>query len=61
MHAERYMSLVKGEVDSGPAFSFPEVIAPPSNAVLVDDLQLLEHNFIDGRRTRFQNGRPSWR
>ena len=45
LHAERYMSLVKGEVDSGPAFSFPEVIAPPSNTVLVDDLQLLEHNF----------------
>ena len=39
------MSLVKGEVDSGPAFSFTEVIAPPSNIVLVDDLQLLEHNF----------------
>ena len=39
------MSLLEGEVYSGPAFTFPEVIARPHGMVLIDDLRPLEHHF----------------
>ena len=45
VHAERYMSLVIGRVDSGPAFMFPEAIAQPRGTVFIEDIQLLEHYF----------------
>ena len=45
VHAERYMSLVKGRVDSGPAFAFPEELAQPYGTVFIEDLQLLDHHF----------------
>ena len=45
MHAERYTSLVEGRVDSGPAFTFPELIARPCGAVLIEDIRLLDHHF----------------
>lgn len=45
VHAERYMSLLEGRVYAGPAFTFPEVIARPSDTVFIDDLQSLEHHF----------------
>ena len=45
LHADTYLSLVKGQVVSGPAFTFPEVIALPTDVTPVDNLQLLESNF----------------
>ena len=45
VHAERYKSLVNGGVDSGPAFTFPEVIVQPSDTVFIEDVQLLDHHF----------------
>ena len=45
MHVERYVSLVKGRIDSGPSFVFPEAIAGPPGTVCVDDVALLDHNF----------------
>ena len=39
------MSLVKGRVDSGPAFAFPEELAQPYGTVFIEDLQLLDHHF----------------
>ena len=45
MHAEQYKSLVKGEVDSGPAFRFPEAIAQPHGTVFIEDIALLDHHF----------------
>lgn len=45
VHADRYRSLVGGRIWSGPAFTFPEQIAPPTNVVVVDDERLLERNF----------------
>ena len=47
LHTERYMSLVKGEVASGPAFVFPEAITKPLGTELIEDVQLLDHNFSD--------------
>jgi len=45
MHAERYMSLVGGEVDSGPAFEFPKDIVQSQGTVFVEDIHLLDHHF----------------
>ncbi len=45
VHAERYRALAGGELYAGPAFTFPEEIAPPPATVLVGPLQLLARNF----------------
>ena len=45
VHAERYVSLINGEVDSGPAFTFPEPVARPSGTVFIHDLRQLDHHF----------------
>lgn len=45
VHSEKYITLLHGEVDSGPAFEFPEETAQPHGAALVKDIQLLEPNF----------------
>ena len=45
MYAERYMSLVGGRIESGPALAFPDVIAQPADTVIVDDIRLIDHNF----------------
>jgi hypothetical protein len=44
-HADRYLCLLGGAVDSGPAFTFPDVIAQPAGVVPVTDVRLLEHEF----------------
>lgn len=44
-HADRYRSLIKGTVDSGPAFEFPEAITQPCGTVLIEDIHLLGHHF----------------
>ena len=45
VYAERYESLLRGGVDSGPAFTFPEEIAPPQGTVFIEDIDLLNHHF----------------
>ena len=45
VHAERYVSLLRGEVDSGPAFTFPEEIVQPSGTVFIDDIASLDRHF----------------
>ena len=45
VHAERYMSLVGGELRSGPAFTFPETLPPPGETETIDDLRQLEASF----------------
>lgn len=45
VHAERYRALVAGAVYFGPAFTFPETIDEPENAVIVDALPLLARHF----------------
>lgn len=44
-HADRYVSLVGGRIESGPAFTFPAHVSQASDVVLVEDLGLLEDNF----------------
>ena len=44
-NADRYMSLVGGRIDSGPAYMFPHTITQSADIVLVDNLQLLACNF----------------
>ena len=44
-NADRYLSLLRGQVGFGPAFTFPETIVEPTDIVRIDDLQLLERNF----------------
>ncbi len=43
--AERYRALAGGELYAGPAFTFPEKIAPASATAAVVQLQTLAHNF----------------
>ena len=45
LHAGRYLSLVEGSVDSGPAFAFPEVIPRPQGTVFIDDVRPLDRHF----------------
>ena len=45
VHAERYTSLLRGEVDSGPSFTFPEELAQPSGTVFIEDIGSLDHHF----------------
>ena len=45
VHAERYDALVGGELESGPALSFPETLPPPGETGTVDDLRQLEYHF----------------
>ena len=45
VHADRYMSLVGGRIESGPAFPFPDAVAQPADIVFVEDLRLLRRNF----------------
>ena len=39
------MALVEGRCDSGPAFAFPDELAPSPGTVLLDDIQSLGHHF----------------
>jgi hypothetical protein len=47
VNAARYLSLVEGIAQSGPAFAFPEVIDDVGEAVLIDDPGLIESGFPD--------------
>ena len=58
VHVERYRSLVKGEVDSGPAFMFPEAIDQPFGTVLIEDVQLLDHNFSGWKASEIPERTP---
>ncbi len=42
VHADRYASLVGGQLFSGPAFEFPEKLADPGDLTLVNDIRQLE-------------------
>lgn len=46
-HAERYLSLLGGRAQSGPAFAFPDEIDEPEGVLLVDDPALLDGGFVD--------------
>ena len=47
VHAERYIALVEGVPDSGPAFTLPEELARPHGTVLIDDVDALRHHFSE--------------
>jgi hypothetical protein len=44
-NADAYLSLLGGQAGSGPAFTFPDRIAQPTDVSLVDKLELLERHF----------------
>ncbi len=46
IHAERYLSLIGGRVESGPAFEFPDEIATASGTVYIDDTEQLDYHFV---------------
>ena len=52
------MSLLKGKVYSGPAFTFPDVIAQPSGTVVIDDLESLEHHFSGWKASEMPGASP---
>ncbi|MAF51678.1 MAG: GNAT family N-acetyltransferase [SAR202 cluster bacterium] len=44
VHADRYASLVGGQLFSGPAFEFPETLVDPGELTLVNDIRQLERH-----------------
>ena len=45
VNAERYLSLIKGRVDAGPAFEFPDANATATGTVFIEDTDQLDHHF----------------
>ncbi|MCY4527514.1 MAG: GNAT family N-acetyltransferase [Chloroflexi bacterium] len=45
VYAERYLSLLRGKLDTGPAFTFPEEVVQPSGTVFIEDIESLDHHF----------------
>ncbi len=45
LYADRYIRLLGGRVQSGPAFTFPSALPRPNNVIVVEDEQLLERHF----------------
>ena len=45
MHASRYASLLAGRVDSGPVFTFPEVLPAATDVFAITKLSQLERHF----------------
>jgi GNAT superfamily N-acetyltransferase len=45
-HAQQYVALLGGRVESGPAFTFPEVIPPPRDVIAINHLTPLEKHFL---------------
>ena len=45
VHAERYLSLVEGTVDSGPSFTFPEQLPRAHGTAFIEDVRPLDHHF----------------
>jgi len=44
-HADVYLALLGGQINSGPAFTFPDRIAHSSDVALIDELEMLERYF----------------
>jgi hypothetical protein len=44
-NADSYLALLGGQINSGPAFTFPDRIAHSSDVTLIEKLQLLERYF----------------
>jgi hypothetical protein len=44
-HLDKYLSRIEGLIMSGPAFTFPDGIAAPTDVTPIDNLQMLERNF----------------
>ena len=57
-YAERYRALAGGKLYAGPAFIFPEKIAPAPAAVAVDQLQTLAHNFCGWTAAEIEGRSP---
>ena len=45
LHAEKYLSLLKGGINSGPGFTFPDKLPNPGDVTLIDRLEPLERHF----------------
>ena len=58
VHSERYVSLLDGEIDSGPAFTFPEVIVQPSDPEFIEDIRLLDHHFSGWKASEISGSAP---
>ena len=58
LHADAYLSLVGGQISSGPAFTFPDGIAEPTDVTIVDRLDLLERNFRGWQGAEIQRCSP---
>ena len=58
VHAEQYLSLVKGAVYAGPAFTFPDEIARPDGTIFVKDVRLLEYHFSGWKSSEIPTSSP---
>lgn len=58
VHAERYRTLVGGEVYAGPAFHFPKTVEQPDTTVHVNALPLLARHFSGWTATEIPGRSP---
>jgi hypothetical protein len=45
LHAGRYRSLLGGTIESGPVFTFPEMLPTPQDTIAIQQLEKLERHF----------------
>ena len=58
IHADQYVSLLRGRIDSGPAFTFPENSAPTTGLVSIDDITPLLRYFHGWTKTEIPERLP---
>ena len=58
VYAERYMSLLGGKLDTGPAYSFPEEIVQPAGTIFIEDFESLDHHFSGWKECEIPYRKP---
>lgn len=58
VHASPYVSLLRGRVDSGPAFTFPEALPAPVDIIAITELAQLERHFRGWRADELPERSP---
>ena len=58
VHVDRYLSLLQGNVYTGPAFAFPARMERPDDTVFIEDVSLLDHHFSGWQASEIPSGAP---
>ena len=58
VHIDRYLSLLEGNVYTGPAFAFPAQMERPDDTVLIEYISLLDHHFSGWQASEIPSSAP---